>query len=76
MISICFSAIAAKGKNKISLYKYTTINIHWQSRVKSMLRAIKLSGFVAHNVSCFNESQGGGFHETDRSVTGDSEDEI
>ncbi len=41
-----------------------------------MLETNKLSGYVAHDLSSLNEShgyQGGGIHETDKTVTGDPE---
>ena len=41
-----------------------------------MLLTSNMSGVVAHNVSGFYKSQGGGFYETDRSVTGVPENEI
>ena len=40
-----------------------------------MLRANKLSGLVAHDLSGFKCTQGGAY-ETDRVATGDPEDEI
>ena len=41
-----------------------------------MLGANELSAFVARKLSGYNESHKGGFHETDTSATGDSENGI
>lgn len=41
-----------------------------------MLEANELSGFVTHKLSSYYESHKGGFHETGKIVTGDSENGI
>jgi len=41
-----------------------------------LLGANNMSGFVAHKLSGYYESYKGGFHETDTSTTGDSDNGI